>query len=247
MTLVASPRHRVDDLACWEVHEQVDRINARSDRLQQLVERSIAEVRAFAEQGRCYASVSWGKDSMLLAHLIATEAPHVPLVHLHSWWGNPDSDLVRDLFLQTFPQVRYDEIEVTYDWEREINPAVSLYLREGYALAANRHGDRYLTGMRKQESKSRAMRMMRYGMSTEMTCAPIGWWNTASVFAYLHKHELPVHPVYACLQGGLLERDQLRVDMLSEERGSGMGRREWEQLYYRQELAVIASRTRARR
>jgi hypothetical protein len=125
--------------------------------------------------------------------------------------------------------------------------SVSLYLREGYALAANKHGDRYLTGMRKQESKSRAMRMMRYGMSTEMTCAPIGWWDTASVFAYLHKHELPVHPVYACLQGGLLERDQLRVDMLSEERGSGMGRREWEQLYYRQELAVIASRTRARR
>jgi phosphoadenosine phosphosulfate reductase len=83
MTLVASPRHRVDDLACWEVHEQVDRINARSDRLQQLVERSIAEVGAFASQGRCYASVSWGKDSMVLAHLIATEAPHVPLVHLH--------------------------------------------------------------------------------------------------------------------------------------------------------------------
>lgn len=250
MTLVRSPRHRAEDLAVWEVYEQVDRINGRALYARGKVERSAAELEAFARQGPCYASVSWGKDSTALAHLVARmrvyDGPTVPLVHLRSWWSNPDCDLVRDAFLATFPSHPYDEIEVTYDWEREVNPNVSLYLKEGYQLAAKRHGERYITGIRKGESKSRMMRMMRWGMSTEGTCAPIGWWTTADVFAYLYQHELPVHPAYACTLGGLLDRESIRVDMLAEERGAGMGRHEWEQAYYRQELAVIAARTRAR-
>ena len=51
-------------------------------------------------------------------------------------------------------------------------------------------------------------------------------------FAYLAQHDLPVHPVYAMSMGGVIDRSKLRVASLRGRSGTGMGRREWEDLYY---------------
>jgi len=52
------------------------------------------------------------------------------------------------------------------------------------------------------------------------------------VFAYLNKHDLPIHPAYVMSFGGTLDRIRLRVDTLGLEAGTGKGRREWETHYY---------------
>lgn len=52
------------------------------------------------------------------------------------------------------------------------------------------------------------------------------------VFAYLHKHDLPVHPAYAMTMGGFYDRRWLRVSSLGGLRGADRGRAEWEQQYY---------------
>lgn len=251
MTLIASPRHRPDDLERWEQLEEVDRVNGRRLAASGREGKACAEVLAFAQAGRCYASVSWGKDSTVLAHLvwrIAQEGTSIPLVHFkQEWWANPDCDLVRDAFLAAHPGLQYDEIIMRYDYSREVHEHRSLYLEDAYREAAKLHGWRYITGLRGDESRARRLRMKGHGLSTPKTCAPIGWWNASQVYAYLAHHQLPVHPAYACSLGGLLDRDQLRVDGLGEIRGEERGRREWEHAYYGAELRAIEARDKRER
>jgi 3'-phosphoadenosine 5'-phosphosulfate sulfotransferase (PAPS reductase)/FAD synthetase len=113
-------------------------------------------------------------------------------------------------------------------------------LERGFAEAARRFGERYISGVRGEESGARKLRMMTHGTATERTCAPIGWWSAEDVFAYLHANGLPVHPAYAYSLDGLLDRARLRVAALGGERGTGWGRRQWEERYYSDALHKIA-------
>lgn len=247
MSLIASPRHRPADLAHWAELEDLDRVNGRRLVRSGKPDLAIDAVVAFAMAGRCYASVSWGKDSTVLAHLVWRANQHaglnVPLVHFkQEWWHNPDCDLVRDQFLSAFPGLQYDEIVMTYDYAREVHEHRSLYLEDAYRRAADLHGWRYITGLRGDESRVRRLRMKGHGTSSRYTCAPIGWWTASEVYAYLAHFNLPVHPAYACSRGGLLDRDWLRVDGLGEMRGEERGRREWEAEYYPTEMNAIRAR-----
>jgi len=104
-------------------------------------------------------------------------------------------------------------------------------------VARARHGERHISGVRAQEARVRRLRMITHGESSPNTCAPIGWWDMADVFAYLHKHDLPVHPAYAQTYGGAFSREDIRVDALGGATGSN--RVEWEGRYYGEEIESI--------
>lgn len=231
--LITSPRHRDGDVDRWADDERVDAIVARSRKHSSAVARSIDALLAFVAGGPCYAGVSWGKDSVVIAHLVATHAPHVPLVYVRvEPAANPDCDLVRDAFLSTCPRIAYDEIVVQMERDDRGAWLGTGRLEAGFDIARERHGERYISGVRANESRTRRMRCATHGLITKRTCAPLGWWRGEDIFAYLHAHGLPVHPAYACSQGGAWARDRIRVASLGGERGSGMGRAEWEDLYY---------------
>ena len=238
--LIASRRHGPADLARWEQLVGGWKYWAHSKVHQKRAQKTRSEVLSFTGGDRCYAGVSWGKDSVCLAHLIVTLVPRIPLVWVRVEPDyNPDCLLVRDAFLSRFPEARYDEIVIT----RGVTYAPHGTLRAGSQVAAERHGDRYLSGVRGAESGARARRMAAFGTSTGRTCAPLGWWQGVDVFAYLVAHNLPIHPAYACMMGGLLDPVDIRVSPLGGERGTrpgdGMGRAEWERRYYRSEVAAL--------
>jgi len=106
-------------------------------------------------------------------------------------------------------------------------------LERGFVEAARRHGDAHVSGVRAEESGARKRRMMASGETSASTCAPIGWWKAADVFAYLYARGLPVHPAYACGISGAWTRERIRVASLGGQRGRGHGRAEWERAYYR--------------
>lgn len=225
--LIESTRHTAEDLTWWDQCERADAVHARSATMRRRIDEAARAVAAFAAGGPCYAGVSWGKDSVVLAHLVALHAPHVPLVWVRvEPISNPDCVIVRDAFLAAHA-VTYDEIETRCD-----GPRPRRVLESGFAAAVKRYGPRRLSGIRGAESGSRSMRMRTHGVATERTCAPIGWWSTAEVFAYLYMHGLPVHPAYACTRGGLFDRERLRVASIGGQRGTGHGRAEWERIYY---------------
>ena len=53
------------------------------------------------------------------------------------------------------------------------------------------------------------------------------------------KHNLPVHPAYAMLMGGRLDRIRMRVAWLGLKHGRRFGRHEWEMRYYRDEMETL--------
>lgn len=242
MTLVVTNMHDDDELHRWRMLERQDALVAQQKRHRRSVERARAALTAFAADGSCYAGVSWGKDSVCLAHLVATTVQHVTLVWVRiEPVANPECEIVRDAFLAQFPKVAYDEIVVDYlpgetEWVEGYGPRkTGLHPpahQRGFAVARARYGTRHISGIRAMESKARERRMRTYGHSTESTCAPLGWWRVEDVWAYLHGHELPVHPAYAYTMHGAVSRDRIRVDALWGPSGTGWGRREWERRYY---------------
>lgn len=219
MPLIASHRHTRADLEHWRGREAMDdsylaRCGAALDRREA---EAADEIARFADGGPCYVGTSWGKDSLVVAHL-AREGG-LPLY----WFPagrieNPDCAAVRDAFLVRFPDIRYMEIEVTDEGDAD-----------SWDVASSA---RRITGIRAEESGARAMSAAVHGVATERSCRPILRWTSVEVFAYLRRHDLPVHPAYACSMGGTLDRGRLRVGPIGGERGGGRGRAEWERRYY---------------
>jgi phosphoadenosine phosphosulfate reductase len=235
----------------WHRMERVDAV------LAQKIDRACESARAalhgfFQTDSSGYVGVSWGKDSVVVAHLVASLRLSVPVVWVKIWpLYNPDCERVRDKFLAEH-DIDYREIEV--DWWPEQRAAWAKHARtgschslglspersaalQGFDLACDRFGDRHVSGVRAEESGVRRLRMKTWGHSSPRTCAPIGWWSTAQVFAYLHRYDLPVHPAYAMTFGGTLERDRMRVDAFGG--GKGGNRAEWEGRYYGDRIHMI--------
>lgn len=238
--LIQSSRHSKDDLAAWERTVELARIHAQLRGYRKRLMRSRDALLSFVSSGQCYAGVSWGKDSVVLAELLHELAPTVPIVWLIVMPNeNPDCFLVRDEFLRRRPGLRYEQ----FTWHNQRDAAgrlVDAPYEQVYAEIIARHGRRYISGVRAEESHVRKMRMMHWGESTKNTCAPIGWWSSWDVFAFLVERDLPIHPAYACTLDGHLDPGRIRVASLGGKRGDGMGRREWEERYYGEELRAIA-------
>jgi phosphoadenosine phosphosulfate reductase len=239
--LITSKRHTMHDVALWaDLHS--------ADLLARLpsAEPAMQAIRDFLQAGPCYASVSWGKDSLIICHLVALSGLPIPVVNLRiEPTRSPYCDDVRDAFLEKFP-LDYHEFPVTYhgcgEWFTEAWNAESYKQWNAAWQSVNqRFGDRHISGVRSDESGVRKLRMRSHGPNTKHTSAPIGWWTNPQVFAWLAQHDLPVHPNYAMLGGGRWPRDKLRVAELGDTMGTERGRREWEMEYYGDVLRRIAA------
>jgi len=237
--LVDSPRISPEDRTVWNERHEADNALAKSRKMAELEERALLAILGFLARGPAYAGVSWGKDSVVLAHLVWRCAPET----LVAWFPagkieNPDCAAIRDEFLSRFP-VRYCEIEAAPTSDITLAFFGHDGAQKEFERVSRQLGQRYLSGVRSEESATRKRRMMQHGESTENTCAPIGWWPTDYVFAYLAKYDLPTHPVYAMTLGGTYDRNMLRVGTLGGYRGTGNGRREHERHYYRDEMIAL--------
>jgi phosphoadenosine phosphosulfate reductase len=225
--LIPSHRHTAEDLRLWREHERADRQHA--SRLDAKIERAIDTVRHFASEP-CYAGISWGKDSVVLAHLIAISGMQIPTV----WFRvepikNPGCEAVRDAFLQVWT-LNYCEIERWCTWDNGWHASGTL--ESAAAEAEQAFGVRRILGIRGDESNVRRLTCLRNGEASENSCRPLAWWTAQDVMGYLTRFDLPIHPVYAMLGGGRYDRKWLRVASLGGRRGDGIGRQQWEREYY---------------
>lgn len=220
--LVDSPRLTDEDRAAWEILEGEDRRRARSPRLARLAAQAQEAIREYLRGGPAFVSVSWGKDSVTVAHLTRQVAPTTPVVH--GAFGdneNPDSATVAAEYLARWPMpadvVDCDGRQALDSWARPIE---------------RRHGPRRIMGIRAEESGARQLSAAVHGIATPRVCRPILRWHLDDVFAYLALHDLPIHPAYAMSRGGRIDRESLRVDILGGEEGRERGRGAWERHYY---------------
>lgn len=241
--LIRHPRQTDRDIEAWALWEREDAINASLPRMQRLEDLALSDMARFAASGPCWVGTSWGKESIIVAHMAARLRGDVEIPVV--WFpatpcANPDSATVRDTFLAQW-SVAYHEhpsphVEVAPGrWERDrrVMPSPWDTWHAGHP--------RHVLGLRAEENKTRELRMRRWGVSTANTCAPLGFWRAADVFAYHHRHGLPTHPAYACSMGGLLDRARIRVDDLGGEEGTGWGRAGWERRYYGREIDAASA------
>lgn len=252
--IIESDRWRDGDRERWERDERRDALRWRMGLERQIEQAKRALLDFFEHDQSGYVGVSWGKDSVTLAHLVAELGLDVPVVWVKIWpVFNPDCEHVRDAFLSEH-DIDYHEIEVEWwpeqkeawrqhaqrgslEWSLGYSPKKSAATK-GFGQAEDLFGARHVSGVRAAESDVRRIRMWRWGHSTDRTCAPIGWWSTEEVFAYLHGMRLPTHPAYAMTMGGARERESIRVDALGGGKGKDK-RTQWEGLYYSDRLDMI--------
>ena len=244
--MISSPRHTADDLRVWARLEAVDRMRWRRDerRLRRALDEAARDAAAFVAEGPCYAGLSTGKDSVLLCHVLAMHGIAAPVVYVEVVpHASPEAPLVVARVEEMGLAV--DRIVVVAERDERGQWAGTGRLEAGFAEAARRYGDRYLSGVRADESYARTMRLRGHGVSTLRTCAPLARLSTSDVFACAAGLSLPLHPAYAMTAGGLYDRAHLRVATLGGSRGTERGRREWEMRYYRAEMESLGLATRA--
>lgn len=236
--LIESPRHSPADLEAWRHLERYDAALAADPRWAAREERARQVIRDFAAAGPCYASTSWGKDSTCMSHLAATSGVRLPLVYVRMRrWENPDCDGVRDRFLAEYGHlVDYREYWVDGSprwWEADPGYAAPrAHAARYFAQPEADYGRRHISGVRAEESRIRRLAQARWGDAGPGACRPLGRWKGTDVYAYLFRHDLPVHPAYAMSYGGTLDRIWLRVSPIGSVTNAHKGRAEWEQHYY---------------
>lgn len=239
--LITSPRLTSDDIKTWDSYTVQDIAHATTARYRFREEQARSALEAFLRMSKdCYVGVSWGKDSVVVAHMAAML--DLPLVWVRVRpIANPDCVLVRDAFMGMAPfGTKYEEIEVRCKRDEQARDwHASGTLEDGFKIAAEKYGDRHVSGIRGEESATRKLRSMRWGTTTKRTCAPLAFWTGADIFAYLARYDLPVHPAYAMNHRGLAPRDRIRVASLGGKRGTGMGRTDWEETYYGNALRAL--------
>lgn len=225
MPLIESPKHTDADREHWQRMMRFDVLLADSAELDRLVDQATRAIHQFITDGECVVGTSWGKDSVVLCHLVWQVDMTVPVGYSirderrPDRRNNPDAPAVRDAFLARFPFPNYFET-ATAEPEalREMN---------------SEFGGRYISGVRGDESSQRDTAMKRHGLISANSCRPIGFWKAKHVWAYLARHDLPIHPAYAMTDGGAWNRDRIRVHSFGDtERGSGVGRLDWERRYF---------------
>jgi phosphoadenosine phosphosulfate reductase len=226
VSLIRTPQQTREDVAQWARLERGDALWAQTQQFARRVQTARQALLDFAAAGPCYVSVSWGKDSVAVAHLAETCALALPLVYVAVGdQANRDCELVAERFLRRFP-APYHRVETDAGGRHAPD--------RGFRQAARLLGtDRYISGVRADESRDRTIRWKRWGYATARTCAPLSDWTAREVWAYLYTHDLPVHPAYAMTFDGAVDRDDIRVASVGGQRGRGRGRQEWEQRYHR--------------
>ena len=228
--LIDSPRFRPGDREAWGAASALDAAHAGTPAFRRLVDDAEERIAAWAAGRQGYVGVSWGKDSVVTAHL--SDCIGWPLVWVRvEPIANPDCIAVRDAYLAMMPYVRYDEVRVDIPLGADGEHHATGTLERGFR-EAERHGNCHVSGIRGDESAGRKMLMLSSGGVNKRALAPIIRWSGQDVFTYLLAFDLPIHPAYAMSMGGAIPRDRLRVASLGGQRGTGVGRREWEETYY---------------
>lgn len=170
-------------------------------------------------EGKVYGSVSGGKDSLVMSHLIRQVYPGCPFVwvnqgRLAEWddciellyylrskeWNIIELCPVRDLW--GLYQDLGIPLEGTMDTKADkiINQRLIYDPLEEYQELNNIKG--YSWGIRKQESRNRAFFLSKWGELHQRkdnglwVCSPIAFWKTEDIWLYIDSQKLPYPAMY---------------------------------------------------
>lgn len=219
------------DKEIWEQRKHY--FSAYTLSLDNLERKALNITKNFLKDGPATVSVSWGKDSVAVAHIATMADPTVTIKWVRVNGLEPQDTLdVRDQFLEQHPHVNYVEAKAELPFMR----GQAGFPGPNIDILGKHISGRTITGVRAAESKQRTLSAKVHGHTTKNTCRPILIWPTPLVFAYMQSRGLPIHRAYQNSFGGTLSLDDIRVHTLATATlyGSSYWDRitQWEDHYY---------------
>jgi phosphoadenosine phosphosulfate reductase len=201
-----APRERdVIDTAPAFTQADADRLNARFAGVDVRV--MLAELFAEGSLGRVAVVSSFGTESAVLLHLVATADPTVPVVFVDTLKMFPETLAYRDTLTSQFGLVNSsvvqpdlavlaakDENGLRWSWD----PDGCCEIRKVEPLARAKRGlDAWISGRKAFQSVTRE-NLPRFEIEDgRLKINPLGDWTKDHLEAYFAEHDLPRHPLEA--------------------------------------------------
>jgi phosphoadenosine phosphosulfate reductase len=235
--LLITTKHSRSDLKAWDnvCYQYQLYYKLNNKKLDKKLNKSLNLIKLFFQNHQnCYASISWGKDSTILAYLIYLSQLPIPCVQTVCYTTNPDNELVKNDFCANY-DIDYHEVfsdDSVLDRFSFDQSVINKFFEPVKVI----FGNHKILGIRGDESNIRKYQQIKYKGITSTSCHPLIHWSLDDVFSFLINKNIPIHPVYGYSMGGLIPLKDLRVDTLGDIRGRDRGRKEWENIYYQDEL-----------
>jgi len=175
--------------------------------------RIISQAFADAPVSRWYVACSFGKDSMVLQHLVREINPDVTVVFIddQASYTSFDYGLIKSYAqaIRNFIHLKWDKVALIQQ-ENDIyqNGKATLYqtmFEPLFAWLKAEPHDGLFMGLRKEESAGRLFSMAKHGaihqyqtgaQKGSWRCVPLQNWAVDQVGAYLIGHDLPILDIY---------------------------------------------------
>ncbi len=204
-------------------------LHAQSREFRRRVEQSVAIVAAaFEVHADWYVSLSGGKDSTVVLHLVREAQAKTMAQHSERQWMLPET---RE-YLAGIPGLRriayegYDGTDWAKSWatreEAEVAGCVWLDSKAAIKIRGAREGGVFL-GLRATENGYRKLHLRTQGplfrnkATGVWQCNPIAWWTALDVWAYIESRFVEYNRAYDVLQRLGLPLERQRTGPLAVE------------------------------
>lgn len=163
-----------------------------------------------------YISCSWGKDSILVVHLIISKYPDTKVVFMNSGYALSDIYKFRNYYLKEYGIKNYIELKCPHDYAKlniqyglpSIDRSISDHEKVKNIIkkdvieewAVENNFDCCFWGIRADETAGRKKLLRRHGLLYKVSniakCSPIGWWSNEDVWNIIDYYGLPYSEIY---------------------------------------------------
>lgn len=159
---------------------------------------------------RIVLASSFGAQSAVMLHLVSQQAPNIPVILTDTGYLFPETynfvDQLNDklkLNLQVYTaptSAAWQEARWGKRWEQGIE-GLNAYNAENKVepmrrALADHQAEAWFSGVRRQQSASRAERQVLEQQNGRCKVHPILDWTDRDVYLYLKEHGLPYHPLW---------------------------------------------------
>lgn len=212
-----------------------------------------------AQMKKPYVSCSFGKDSVVLLHLVLQQCPSIPILFINSQYCFPDTYKVRDEFVKRF-NINLFELVQEHDYLDIINQyglpddrskaqqkkVVELLKKDTANMWAKKNGfDGHFWGLRKEESIGRKILLNTKGtlflakMAGLWRCSPLANWSYEDIWVYILTNDVPYSGIYA--KDKFCDPKQIRNSSWVTTDGAALnGRVLWLKYYYPELFTKLA-------
>lgn len=155
-----------------------------------------------------FLTCSFQHDGVVLAHMLATIAPDVPVVFINTGFHFPETLAYRDdivarlpirRFVELSPIMPRDEFAATYGLDLYArDPDLCCHINKVEPLRRYLPGMRaWINGRRRDQGATRhEIRIVEAYRDGLYKVNPLASWTTRETFYYMERHGIPTHPLF---------------------------------------------------